>query len=88
MQNYDLLYSIIPALGAILISLYNWYVLNQGGKIKPLKIVNYGLWSVKSDQKKFKNLFIPVIFDNVAIYRSFVTDIKFSFIFVGGFYDI
>ena len=88
MQNYDLLYSFIPALGAILISLYNWYALNQGGKIKPLKIVNNGLWSVKSDQKKFKNLFIPVIFDNVAIKPTLVNDIKISFINDGGIKEI
>ena len=72
MQNLEILYSLIPALGAILLSLYNWWVLRQGGKIKPLKIVNYGLWSVKSNEKNLKHLFIPVILDNVAIKPALV----------------
>ena len=72
--DIQVLYSVIPALGAILLSLYNWYVLRQGGKIKPLTVVNYGLWSVNVDQRK-----VPVILDNVAIRPALVTDIAISF---------
>ena len=83
MQNIEILYSIIPALGAVLLSFYNWWVLRQGGKIKPLPIVNYGLWSVNVDQRKVKNLFLPVILDNVAIKPALVSDIIVSFEYNG-----
>ncbi|MHA2105499.1 MAG: hypothetical protein ACW981_18900 [Candidatus Hodarchaeales archaeon] len=72
--------SMIPALGAIALSLYNWYSLRQGGRVKPLRIVNYGLWSVNADQRKIKHLFMPVILDNMAIKSGLVTDIAISFI--------
>jgi hypothetical protein len=78
-SEYDFLYGLIPALGAILISLYNWYKLSQGGKIKPVRIVNYGLWSAKVDQRNVKHLFLPIILDNVAIKPGLVTDIEISF---------
>lgn len=79
MQTLDMLYSLVPALGAILLSLYNWWVLRQGGKIKPLRVVNYGLWSVKVNERKVKNLFIPVILDNIAIKPALVTNIAIFF---------
>lgn len=79
MQTLEIFYSLVPAIGAILLSLYNWWVLRQGGKIKPLKVVNYGLWSVKVDNRKVKNLFIPVILDNVAIKPALVTNIAIFF---------
>ena len=84
MLNIEILYSLIPALGAIILSLYNWWVLRQGGKIKALQIVNYGLWSVKVDQRLVKHLFLPVILDNVAIRPALVTDIIISFENNGG----
>ena len=80
MQDLQLIYSIVPALAAIVLSIYNWYTLRQGGKIKPLNIVNYGLWSVNVDQRKVKHLFLPVILDNVAIKPALVTDIRISFV--------
>lgn len=79
MQGIELYFSLVPALGAIVLSFYNWYSLRQGGKIKPLKIVNYGLWSVKIEKRKVKHFFLPVILDNVAVKPALVTDITISF---------
>ena len=79
MQDLIPYYSAIPAIGAVLLSLYNWYTLRQGGKVQPLPIINFGLWSVSRDQRKVKHLFLPIILDNVAIKPALVTDIKISF---------
>ena len=74
-----ILYSALPGIGAVLLSLYNWYILRQGGRIKPLKIVNYGIWAIKKDPTMFKHLFMPIILDNSAIKPALVTDIQISF---------
>ena len=48
MQEIDaiqtIIISAIPALGALLLSLYNWFISQQGAKIRPLPFVHYGLW--------------------------------------------
>lgn len=88
MQSIEFYFSLVPALGAIVLSLYNWYSLRQGGKIKPLKIVNYGLWSVKINQRQVKHLFLPVILDNVAVKPALVTDISISFNYNGSKTDL
>ena len=75
----SMLYPALPGIGAVLLSLYNWYTLRQGGRIRPLKIVNYGIWAIKSNEKMVKHLFLPVILDNSAIKPALVTDIVISF---------
>lgn len=74
-----MLYPALPGIGAVLLSLYNWYTLRQGGRIRPLKVVNYGLWAIKSNEKLVKHLFLPIILDNSAIKPALVTDIVISF---------
>ncbi|OLS26106.1 MAG: hypothetical protein HeimC3_10790 [Candidatus Heimdallarchaeota archaeon LC_3] len=80
MAEYDFMISLVPALGAVALSIFNWYKLKQAGVIKPLRIVNYGLWSVKSGERKVKNLFLPVTLENIAMKSGLVTDISISFI--------
>ena len=79
MQDFSILYSIVPSLGAVALSVYNFYKLREGGKIRPLKILNYGLWTANVKDRKVKNMFLPIILDNYALKSAMVTNISIFF---------
>lgn len=76
--NIDI-FSFIPALGAVGLSLKNWLELKQGAVIRPVKFTNYGLWGVKYQEKQNKGLLIPIILSNDGSKSGMVTDISIEF---------
>lgn len=79
MQEFDIFISLVPALGAVALSLYNWYRLRAAADIRPERIINYGLWATGSKEIKYKILLIPVLLNNNAIKPGLVTDLNIAF---------
>ncbi|MHA1982716.1 MAG: hypothetical protein ACW967_00070 [Candidatus Hodarchaeales archaeon] len=78
MLDYNLITqfgTVIAALGAVLLSLYNWYTYQKGAEIKPLPFVYYGIWSIDNGHM----LYIPLLLTNDGIKPGMVTTVKLFF---------
>jgi hypothetical protein len=65
----------IAALGAVLLSLYNWYSYQKGANIKPLPFVYYGIWGIPNGYM----LYIPLLLTNNGVKPGMVTTVKLFF---------
>lgn len=77
LQDIDVI-SLIPALFAVILSLYNYYKMSKSADIVPNEIISFGLIS-SSYQGGFK-LCIPLIFHNDGVRKGLIKDIKIGFI--------
>jgi hypothetical protein len=77
LADIDLI-SLIPALFAVILSLYNFYKMSKSADIVPNEIISYGLIS-SSYQGEFK-LVIPLLFHNNGAKKGLIKDIKIGFI--------
>src|SRR5210317_1468614 len=71
--------TLAPAVGAAALSLKNWLDLRKGANIKPLPLLNYGLWSIKKDATRNKVLLLPLMFKNDGVKDGIITSITVSF---------
>lgn len=72
-----ILIAVFPGLGALFLSLYNWFISQQGAKIKPLPIVHYGLWKV--GRKLNYIVYIPLLLSNYGSKPGMVTSVHIFF---------
>ncbi|MHA2338721.1 MAG: hypothetical protein ACXACX_15540, partial [Candidatus Hodarchaeales archaeon] len=66
------LISLIPALFAVILSLYNFYKMSKSANIVPNEIISYGLIS-SSYQGGFK-LVLPLLFHNNGAKKGLIKD--------------
>jgi hypothetical protein len=76
LPDIDLI-SLIPALFAVILSLYNFYKMSKSANIVPNEIISYGLIS-SSYQGAFK-LVLPLLFHNNGAKKGLIKDIKVGF---------
>lgn len=69
--------SFTPAIFAVSLSIYNWFMLNKPANIHPNEIINYGY--VASEHHGGIQLCIPLILHNEGANRGMVTGIKIGF---------
>lgn len=73
------IFSFVPAIGAIALSIKNWWVLHKGAVIEASDIVNYGIWSTKKDGSQNKTLFLPILLSNDGSRAGMVRNIRIRF---------
>ena len=69
--------SLIPALFAVILSLYNLYKMSKPADIVPNEIINYGL--ISSSYNEGYKLCIPLIFHNNGPKKGLIKNIKIGF---------
>lgn len=74
--NVDLL-SLVPAIFAFLLSIYNWIMMKKPANIYPDEIISYGL--IASEYHDGMQLCIPLILHNGGASRGLVSNIKIGF---------
>ena len=68
----------LPGIGAVLLSLYNWYQMRRGAVIKLNQPVNYAL--VRDEEKDgATNFYVPILTYNEGSKAGMVTDLTISF---------
>lgn len=72
----DLL-SLLPALFAVILSIYNYYKLSRPANIYPTEIVNYGIIS-SSYESSFKFV-LPLVFHNDGSKKGIIKKVKVGF---------
>ncbi len=68
----------LPGIGAVLLSLYNWYQMRRGAVIKLNQSVNYGLIRDEEKTEAFK-FYFPILTYNEGSKAGMITDITVSF---------
>lgn len=69
--------SLIPALFAVILSLYNFYKMSRPANIFPTEVVNYGLIS-SSYENSFK-MVLPLVLHNNGFKKGVIKQIKIGF---------
>jgi len=69
--------SLIPAIFATLLSIYNWYQLRKPADIYPYPLIEYGY--IQSDYHKGYQLCLPMMFYNKGSNRGLITSIQVRF---------
>ncbi|MFX0094776.1 MAG: hypothetical protein ACFFBD_23770 [Candidatus Hodarchaeota archaeon] len=80
MQTIDFgldLISLVAALFAVILSIYNWLMMRRPAKIFPNEIVNYGM--IYSEEHEGAKLILPIIFHNEGAKKGLITRIKVGF---------
>ncbi|MFX0114063.1 MAG: leucine-rich repeat domain-containing protein [Candidatus Hodarchaeota archaeon] len=73
-----------PAVAALLLSLYNWYLMRRGANIQPDKLITYGLQNITwEDHQRYnrqeKYLYFPVLLNNEGMKAGVVSNIEIFF---------
>ncbi len=80
--NYDVdLLSMIPAIFAAALSIYNWLQMRKAANIKVGRIVNYGF--ISSSYEKALFYCFPLVLENEGAKSGVITEIKLGFQYNG-----
>ena len=71
------LFSLIPAVIGLVLSIYNWLMMRKPADIIPNEIVEYGL--ISSEEHEGIKLILPLIFHNDSANPGLITQIKVGF---------
>ena len=71
------LFSLLTALFAAILSIYNWLMMRKPANIIPNEIISYGM--IPSQEHEGAKLILPLIFHNEGANKGMITQIKVGF---------
>ncbi|MEJ2277874.1 MAG: hypothetical protein P8Y70_09025 [Candidatus Lokiarchaeota archaeon] len=70
------LFTIIPAVVALIVAIRNWLELRKGADIKPHRILSYGIVRDQTEDPKINNIYLPLIFHNEGTKVGMITKVE------------